>query len=155
MVYARYGRTRLSFLSQAARQSADFAPLKGCEYWAVRLSDILFLMHNSAVFRVKYDGPALASHEMDVKDLAPALLAIGELIEEANRALNGNQVGVRVNVKATEPGCVDVVLSAVQSLYSQAVGLFNGDGVNSVLNVLQILTHLGFAGAGSAAGRAA
>ena len=101
-------------------------------------------MDNSATFRVKYDGSALASHEMDVKDLAPALLAIGELIEEANRTLNGSGVGIQVNIKAHEPGCIDVVLNAIQSTYTQATQMFNSDDVNAFLNVAQILSYLGF-----------
>lgn len=39
--------------------------------------------------RITYDGPALAEHVMDVRDLAPALLAFGDLCEEAGRALYG------------------------------------------------------------------
>ena len=30
--------------------------------------------------RIRYDGPALVSHEMDVQDLAPALLAMAEIV---------------------------------------------------------------------------
>ena len=36
-------------------------------------------------FDLEYDGPALASHEMDVKRLAPALFATAELFQEMNR----------------------------------------------------------------------
>ena len=39
-------------------------------------------------FSIKYEGSALANHEMNVKDLAPALLAAGELFEEINAILN-------------------------------------------------------------------
>ncbi|MFH1620779.1 MAG: hypothetical protein ABIB04_01705 [Patescibacteria group bacterium] len=60
-------------------------------------------------FRISYDGPALASHEMDVRELAPALLAIGGIFEEANKELNGERVKVAVNMKAVEPGSVEVV----------------------------------------------
>jgi hypothetical protein len=50
---------------------------------------------------VVYDGPALAEHAMDVRDLAPALLAIAETLEEANTVLNGNRAQVRVQVHAS------------------------------------------------------
>jgi hypothetical protein len=32
-------------------------------------------------FQLRYDGPALSEHGMDVADLAPALLALGDLIK--------------------------------------------------------------------------
>lgn len=105
-------------------------------------------MRDSTIFHVKYDGPALASHEMDVKDLAPALLAIGELLEEANQVVNDGRVAITVNIRATEPGSVDVVLSAAQNLVMQASSLFNSDGVNSILNIKEILLLLGLGGAG-------
>lgn len=103
----------------------------------------------NATFHVRYDGPALSSHEMDVKDLAPALLALGELIEEVNTTVNGPRVNIAVNIKATNPGSVDVVLTAAQTLLSQANNLFNADGVNAVLNAADILKLIGFGGVGT------
>jgi hypothetical protein len=103
---------------------------------------------NTAIFHLLYDGSALASHEMDVKDLAPALLALGELLEEANSIVNNNRVTLAVNIKATEPGSIDVVLSAVQNFTSQVVGLFNGDSTNAVLNIVDILKLLGIGAGG-------
>jgi hypothetical protein len=105
-------------------------------------------MGNNAIFHVTYDGPALVTHEMDVKDLAPALLAIGELLDEANRVINDGKAAIKVNIKATEPGSVDVVLSAVQDFFSQTTSLFNSDGVNSILNVRELLLILGIGGGG-------
>ena len=39
-----------------------------------------------AQFQIVYDGPALDNHEMDVYDLAPALMAIGGLMEKVGKA---------------------------------------------------------------------
>lgn len=41
-----------------------------------------------AKFQVRYSGPLLADHTMDVRDLAPAMLALGDLIREANNEIN-------------------------------------------------------------------
>ncbi len=99
-------------------------------------------------FKISYDGPALANHEMEVRDLAPALLAIGELLEEANRALNGDQVKIRVNIKAPSEGSVQVVFSIFQDWLNQTKSLLNGDGVNAFINATEILTLLGVSGGG-------
>lgn len=38
---------------------------------------------SSTSFQVVYDGPALEGSTIDVRDLAPALLAFGDVIEQA------------------------------------------------------------------------
>jgi len=38
-------------------------------------------------FRIVYDGPALDTHEMDVRDLAPALLSLSDALEEAGKTI--------------------------------------------------------------------
>lgn len=94
-------------------------------------------------FKIKYDGPALANNEMDVKDLAPALLSLGELLEESNRIFNGDKANLAVRIRATEPGSVDVVLSVAQDILGQAVSLFSGSGITSVVNAFTLLQIIG------------
>ena len=48
-------------------------------------------------FEIAYAGPS-DEHSMDVQELAPALLGIGQLIREANTALNGKKATVKVLV---------------------------------------------------------
>ena len=112
------------------------------------VSEKNILMSEKAYFHLKYDGPSLISHEMDVKDFAPALLALGELLEEANSALNQGRTRVSVNIKAANPGSVDAFLSVSQDLVQQAVGLFSSDGATALVNADSLLKILGFGGGG-------
>jgi hypothetical protein len=50
--------------------------------------------------RVVFDGPAVEDGEMDVGQLAPSLLALGKLIENADSLLTGEQDRIRVRVKS-------------------------------------------------------
>ena len=51
-----------------------------------------------ATFTIAYDGPALTNHTMDVRDLAPAMLAVGQLCDAANVVLNGERSKIQVHV---------------------------------------------------------
>lgn len=92
-----------------------------------------------ADFTLTYDGPALASHEMDVRDLAPAMLAMGELFDAMNVLLNGQSAEVQVNVKAHEPGCFSVVFDIVQSWRDGAMSILTGDFVTAAMNLKELL----------------
>ncbi len=97
---------------------------------------------NSAQFAVAYDGEALKDHTIDVRDLAPALLGIGKLFEEANRVLNGDRAQVRVKLKATGEGSFDVILDVVQSLGRQLESLLLNQHVQTAIH-LKTLIGLG------------
>jgi len=92
-----------------------------------------------ARFSVRYDGPALADHTMDIRDLAPTLLAIGELFDAANLTLNGDTTAVRVNVRAHEPGCFTIDLDVVQSVLRQGIALLKGDEIVAANTLIGLL----------------
>lgn len=100
-------------------------------------------------FSIAYDGPAVESGSMDVRDLAPALLAVGQLFDAANAALNEERATVGVNVLATTQGSFEVVLNVVQSTGSQLVSLFSGDTITAALQLKElVLTGIAATGGG-------
>lgn len=74
---------------------------------------------------LKYDGPSLKQHRMDVRDLAPALMGLADAVQAAGKMLDGN-AQVRLDVKATQEGSfeIDMLLGVLQE-----AGLFLGGGV--------------------------
>jgi hypothetical protein len=71
-----------------------------------------------------FDGPAVDKGEIDVQDLAPALLAVGELVQAANYEINGNKSQISVRVKATAEGSFEVDLALIQSIIESTKALF-------------------------------
>lgn len=95
-------------------------------------------------FAVKYDGPALATHEMDVRELAPALIALADMLKAANHTLFGEKADVQVNVKGTfKGGSFGIDLTAIQTLYTQLSSLLAGQGPTAAANLLAMLEALG------------
>src|SRR5439155_23408493 len=73
---------------------------------------------SKVAFQLRYDGPALSEHGMDVADLAPALLALGDLIKRA-ATVNGDAAKVNLIVQSDfEHKCFQVSLELVQSILS-------------------------------------
>lgn len=92
-----------------------------------------------AELTIAYDGPALREHAMDVRDLAPAMLGLGQLFDAANAILNGDNARVKVQVKATEPGCFQITFEVIQTLGEHLIALLAGPNVTAAANLVGLL----------------
>jgi hypothetical protein len=100
-------------------------------------------------FSIRYDGPALASHRMDVRELAPALIALSDLLELANKAAYPDAGEVRVSVNGDfKGGSFGVDLVAVQTVAQQLVALLSGQQATAAANLLGIIGGIGLVGGG-------
>ncbi|MGB8367757.1 MAG: hypothetical protein ACLPYZ_14790 [Limisphaerales bacterium] len=76
---------------------------------------------STAKIEIGYDGEAVSAGSMDVQELAPALLALGELLQESHLLLNDGRGRLRTHVKSDfKKGSFEVNLHLVQDLSDQA-----------------------------------
>jgi hypothetical protein len=95
---------------------------------------------STSQFTLVYDGEGLRGGEMDVRELAPALLGVGELFEEANRELNQQRAGLSVRVKAGfRQGSFVVDLTAHQNVIEQIIGLIKQDPLVQISALVMLL----------------
>lgn len=93
---------------------------------------------------IRYDGPALAGHRMDVADLAPALLGLSELCKIANAKFNGDNAAVKVLIGADqEHQCFQFRVDVVQTLWQHAQSLIEQKDIKSAKDILEWLGLVG------------
>jgi len=97
-------------------------------------------MAERTTFYMGYDGEAIQSGTMDVKDLAPALLAMGELLQETNRFLNSRDCQLQVRVKADfKTGSFEINLEIIQSITEQISSFFFGNNYSPPEKIIFLL----------------
>ena len=84
---------------------------------------------------------------MEVRDLAPALLALGQAFDRANGLLNGDRASVSLSIRATRPGSFELVLFLEQVLEG-AGDILTGDLFTSAANLTEIMAGSPILGAG-------
>jgi hypothetical protein len=91
-------------------------------------------------FSINYDGPALAEGDMAVRELAPALLALGELFTEASLVAYPDREPVSLSMRATKRGSFVADL-AVHSpdAWDQIMQLLSGKAVTALTNLYAII----------------
>ena len=102
---------------------------------------------NHADLTLVFDGAAFENGEIDVENLGPALIALGNLIQSANEELNKKRAQVSVRVKATAAGSFEVGIGTAKYLMDKALPLLDsipvdGDQVVIIASVLAIIESL-------------
>ncbi|MEN5418302.1 hypothetical protein ABE543_03285 [Stenotrophomonas sp. TWI169] len=102
-------------------------------------------MEGMTDFRVTYDGRALASHQMDARDLAPALMAMADLLDASVKALHGDKAKAKVNVRGSfQTGSFNIDFVTAVDLIKAIRDIFAGENATAIANTLAILGALGF-----------
>jgi hypothetical protein len=96
-------------------------------------------------FAVAYVGSNRESdHSIDVQILAPALLAFGRLLREANNEFNGNKSTAKVVVVSDfEHKCFNINFELIVGFYEQLKTLLGTDGAKSAKDVLDWVGIIG------------
>jgi hypothetical protein len=102
---------------------------------------------SSASFAIAFEGPGVEDGTIDVRDLAPALLALGTMVDAANRAIHGNQAPAHIKARAVSAGCFEVSLEVVIPAWEMVKGLLLSDDSRAAATLLAYLGLVGGAGA--------
>lgn len=98
----------------------------------------------SEVIRLRYDGPDLADHKMDVSLLAPALMALGDLVRQANSELNHGEAEAKVLINADlDANCITINLDVIVGWLGQFAALVQHSNVRTAKELLEWLGILG------------
>ena len=106
------------------------------------------MREETARLQFAYDGSAVADGTMEVRQFAPALLAMSDLIHEANARLNGDAASVSVRVSSRfERGSFVTLLSIAQRAKEIKESLL-GEDFKAAENLLKALGFARSAGTG-------
>jgi len=104
-----------------------------------------------ADIRLVYEGSAVESGVMDVRDLAPALLAFGNLIEATNRVVNGESATAKVQVRTVGAGSFAIGLDVSVAFIQSVRDFLAGPEATAAANLIGVLTGSAVIGAGAIA----
>jgi hypothetical protein len=89
---------------------------------------------------IGFDGTGLKEHKIDAVDLAIALTGFNELLEFANKTLNGDKVKIKISVDSNfQEGSFNVLLELKQTIS----GFFDSVDVKNILEYIGLITTIG------------
>lgn len=77
-----------------------------------------------------FEGASVHKGDIDIENLAPALLSLSNLIQKANETINGDRASVSVRVQASKQGSFEVSLDVVQTLSDAARSFLDFASIN-------------------------
>jgi hypothetical protein len=89
-------------------------------------------------FKIVYRGADVSDGTMNVRELAPSLLALGEAFEEINKLVNQKESTIKINVKAVHSGSFGVSLEIITSLPAQISSLFGSVTLQDAETIFKI-----------------
>lgn len=91
-------------------------------------------------FTIKYDGETLQNHEMDVAVLAPALMAMSELVKYTSKIASDGQYTATLNVIGNiKSGSIEIELSTqAVNLIDQMRDILAGNNATALANLFGI-----------------
>ncbi len=98
--------------------------------------------HTRVEFAVTYEGVALTDGRMPVRDLAPALIALGDIFHEANAVLNPDAPPLDLEFRAIRDGSVRVLLDVAQQnpdVLQTAIGALASDAATAINNLVGLI----------------
>lgn len=97
-------------------------------------------------FSILYDGQPVAEGTIDARDLAPALLALADLVDEAAPLIDPNLPRLSLRVRPDfKEGSFEIYLE-IANLYAKFVSLFSGADAQAWSSFFQIVGLSGAAG---------
>ena len=99
---------------------------------------------------IRYDGPALVDHKMDVALLAPALVSFSELVKRANLIANGENIPIKVLVNADlEQHCFQLHVEIIQTAWEHLSNLVVKPDVQTAAEIIDWILRGGAATGGA------
>ncbi|WP_392559323.1 hypothetical protein [Orbus mooreae] len=91
-------------------------------------------------FRILYDGPILDNHQMEIRDLAPALMSLSDAIDITAKHIYGPKTKMSIKVKASfREGSFGIDFSIMSEIIGDIVRFLTGSGVTAALNVVGVI----------------
>ena len=104
-------------------------------------------MCNMQKARIAYAGPALTDGEMDVRELAPALIAFAEFVSNAGRAIGCERnIKVMLNQDSLNKGSFDITFILNMSILEQAKLFMEGSKATGLDDLMAVLGYVANAG---------